>query len=56
MNRNAGPAVACVTLAKIGTDAWALGDGKRPDVEPLCFSTAELGAAGIDPARFDLSA
>ncbi|MBT2471683.1 DUF397 domain-containing protein [Streptomyces sp. ISL-66] len=47
---------ACVTLAKIGPDAWAMGDGKRPDAEPLRFTTAELDAAGIDPARFDLSA
>ncbi|MFF0218712.1 DUF397 domain-containing protein [Streptomyces vinaceus] len=47
---------ACVTLAKIGPDAWALGDSKRPDAEPLRFTTAELDAAGIDPTRFDLSA
>ncbi|MFE2523383.1 DUF397 domain-containing protein [Streptomyces sp. NPDC059382] len=47
---------ACVTLAKIGPDAWALGDSKRPDAEPLRFTTAELDAAGVDPARFDLSA
>ncbi|MGV9313821.1 DUF397 domain-containing protein [Streptomyces sp. NPDC003691] len=47
---------ACVTLARIGPDSWALGDSKRPDAEPLRFSTAELDAAGIDPARFDLSA
>ncbi|MFK0216997.1 DUF397 domain-containing protein [Streptomyces vinaceus] len=47
---------ACVTLAKIGPDAWAMGDSKRPTAEPLRFTTAELNAAGIDPARFDLSA
>ncbi|MFC8275194.1 DUF397 domain-containing protein [Streptomyces sp. NPDC057271] len=47
---------ACVTLAKIGPDAWAMGDSKRPDAEPLRFTTAELDAAGIDPTRFDLSA
>ncbi|MER5298157.1 MULTISPECIES: DUF397 domain-containing protein [Streptomyces] len=47
---------SCVTLAKIGEGAWAMGDSKRPDVAPLRFSTAELDAAGIDPARFGLSA
>jgi hypothetical protein len=47
---------ACVTLAKIGPDAWALGDSKRPEAEPLRFTSAELDAAGIDPARFTLSA
>ncbi|MEU1822488.1 DUF397 domain-containing protein [Streptomyces abikoensis] len=47
---------SCVTLAKIGPDAWALGDSKRPDAVPLRFTTAELNAAGIDPARFTLSA
>lgn len=47
---------SCVTLAQIGPDAWALGDSKRPGAEPLRFTTAELDAAGIDPARFDLSA
>ncbi|MFK4066202.1 DUF397 domain-containing protein [Streptomyces sp. NPDC029674] len=47
---------ACVTLAKIGDGAWAVGDSKRPDVAPLRFTTAELAAAGIDPARFGLSA
>ncbi|QES41995.1 DUF397 domain-containing protein [Streptomyces venezuelae] len=46
---------ACVTLAKIGEGAWAVGDSKRPGAEPLRFSTAELDAAGIDPARFGLS-
>ncbi|MFE9838715.1 DUF397 domain-containing protein [Streptomyces sp. NPDC005551] len=45
----------CVTLARIGEDAWALGDSKRPDKEPLRFTTGELGAAGIDPARFGLT-
>lgn len=45
----------CVTLARIGDDSWALGDSKRPDMEPLRFTTEELGAAGIDPARFGLT-
>nr|WSY53906.1 DUF397 domain-containing protein [Streptomyces sp. NBC_00886] len=44
----------CVTLARIGEDAWALGDSKRLDTEPLRFTTEELDAAGIDPARFGL--
>ncbi|MEU5430409.1 DUF397 domain-containing protein [Streptomyces olivoreticuli] len=47
---------SCVTLARIGTDAYALGDSKRPGAEPLRFTAAELDAAGIDPARFGLSA
>lgn len=47
---------SCVTLARIGEDAWAMGDSKRPDAAPLRFTTAELNAAGIDPARFELSA
>ncbi|MBT2676845.1 DUF397 domain-containing protein [Streptomyces sp. ISL-14] len=46
---------SCVTLARIGDDAWALGDSKRPDAQPLCFTTEELAVAGIDPARFGLS-
>ncbi|OII70638.1 MULTISPECIES: DUF397 domain-containing protein [unclassified Streptomyces] len=46
---------SCVTLARIGEDAWALGDSKRPGVDPLRFTTKELDAAGIDPARFGLS-
>ncbi|MFC9927223.1 DUF397 domain-containing protein [Streptomyces sp. NPDC127190] len=46
---------ACVTLARIGQDAWALGDSKRPEAQPLRFSSAELAAAGIDPGRFGLS-
>ena len=45
----------CVTLARIGDDARALGDSKRPDVEPLRFSTEELSVAGIDPTRFGLA-
>ncbi|MFJ9380601.1 DUF397 domain-containing protein [Streptomyces sp. NPDC101455] len=45
----------CVTLARIGEDAWALGDSKQPGAEPLRFTTAELDAAGIDPARFGLN-
>ncbi|AZS86567.1 DUF397 domain-containing protein [Streptomyces griseoviridis] len=44
----------CVTLARIGVGVWALGDSKRPDLEPLRFSTEELAVAGIDPARFGL--
>ncbi|MEU9404721.1 DUF397 domain-containing protein [Streptomyces sp. NPDC048281] len=44
----------CVTLARIGDQAWALGDSKRPDAQPLRFTTDELDAAGIDPARFGL--
>ncbi|MFE7271300.1 DUF397 domain-containing protein [Streptomyces sp. NPDC057623] len=47
---------SCVTLAQIGADAWALGDSKRPEAPPLRFTSAELHAAGIDPARFDLPA
>ncbi|MFF2020684.1 DUF397 domain-containing protein [Streptomyces sp. NPDC058171] len=45
---------SCATLAALGADAWALGDSKRPDAAPLRFTTAELHAAGIDPARFGL--
>ncbi|WP_031045218.1 hypothetical protein [Streptomyces sp. NRRL F-5650] len=30
-----------VTLARIGSDAWALGDSKRPDAEPLRFTILE---------------
>ncbi|MFI6465585.1 DUF397 domain-containing protein [Streptomyces sp. NPDC050528] len=44
-----------VTLARIGADAWALGDSKRLDAEPLRFTTEELDAAGIDPTRFGLN-
>lgn len=47
---------SCVTLARIAPDGWALGDSKRPGLEPLRFTTAELTAAGIDPVRFGLSA
>ncbi|MEU5686648.1 DUF397 domain-containing protein [Streptomyces venezuelae] len=47
---------SCATLAKIGPDTWAMGDSKRPSAEPLRFTTAELDAAGIDPARFTVSA
>ncbi|MEU5975990.1 DUF397 domain-containing protein [Streptomyces sp. NPDC047315] len=46
---------SCVTLLRIGTDAWALGDSKRPGADPLRFTTSELKAAGIDPTRFGLS-
>ncbi|MCF1599145.1 DUF397 domain-containing protein [Streptomyces muensis] len=45
---------SCVTLARIGDDAWALGDSKRPDAQPLRFTSAELHAAGIDPELFGL--
>ncbi|MEV5877884.1 DUF397 domain-containing protein [Streptomyces sp. NPDC052101] len=45
----------CVTLARIGDDAWALGDSKRPDMKPLRFTTEELAVAGIEPTRFGLS-
>ncbi|MFC5719068.1 DUF397 domain-containing protein [Streptomyces gamaensis] len=47
---------ACVILARIGEDAYALGDSKRPHAEPLRFTAAELNAAGIDLARFNLTA
>ncbi|MEU3960089.1 DUF397 domain-containing protein [Streptomyces buecherae] len=47
---------SCVTVSRIGADARALGDGEQPDLTPLRFTTAELDAAGIDPARFGLSA
>ncbi|MEU3751793.1 DUF397 domain-containing protein [Streptomyces olivoreticuli] len=47
---------SCVILARIGEGAWAVGDSKRPQAEPLRFTTAELDAAGIDPSRFGLSA
>ena len=45
---------SCVALARIGENAWALSDSKRPGAEPLRFTTEELDAAGIDPARFGL--
>ncbi|GGU73344.1 hypothetical protein GCM10010260_01280 [Streptomyces filipinensis] len=45
----------CVTLARIGDDAWALGDSKQPAAEPLRFTSEELAVAGIDPVRFGLS-
>ncbi|MFF4155354.1 DUF397 domain-containing protein [Streptomyces sp. NPDC001678] len=47
---------SCITLARIAEDAYALGDSKRPDAQPLRFTTAELNAAGIDPGRFGLTA
>ncbi|MFF4738942.1 DUF397 domain-containing protein [Streptomyces sp. NPDC001262] len=47
---------SCVTLARISEHAWALGDSKRPQAEPLRFTTAELDSAGIDPSRFGLTA
>lgn len=43
-----------MTLARIDEGIWALGDSKRPGAEPLRFTTGELDAAGIDPARFGL--
>jgi hypothetical protein len=42
----------CVTLARIGAGLWAVGDSKRPDLAPLRFTTEELDAAGVVPARF----
>lgn len=47
---------SCVTLARIAPGAWAVGDSKRPDAEPLRFTTEELAAAGIDPVWFGLPA
>ncbi|MFJ7277562.1 DUF397 domain-containing protein [Kitasatospora sp. NPDC098663] len=47
---------SCVTLGLVEHGVYALGDGKRPDREPLLFTAEELSAAGIDPARFGLSA
>ncbi|MFI9242011.1 DUF397 domain-containing protein [Streptomyces sp. NPDC053086] len=32
---------ACVTLARIGDGLWALGDSKRPEAQPLRFTTEE---------------
>jgi hypothetical protein len=43
---------SCVTLAAIAPGLWAIGDSKRPDAQPLRFTTAELDAAGIEPERF----
>ncbi|WP_046506842.1 DUF397 domain-containing protein [Streptomyces odonnellii] len=45
----------CVTLARIGDNVWAVGDSKRPEAEPLRFTTEELDAAGIAPERFGLN-
>ncbi|MFE6866472.1 DUF397 domain-containing protein [Kitasatospora sp. NPDC057692] len=45
----------CATLREVPGvlgGLWVMGDTKRPGAE-LRFSTAELAAAGIDPARFD---
>ncbi|MBO0652859.1 DUF397 domain-containing protein [Streptomyces triculaminicus] len=47
---------SCVTLARVGDGVWAMGDSKRPQAEPLRFTTDELRAAGIEPERFGLSA
>ncbi|MCG6494874.1 DUF397 domain-containing protein [Kitasatospora sp. A2-31] len=49
---------SCVTLGAVpdAPGVFALGDSKRPDVRPLLFTADELDAAGIDPARFGLSA
>lgn len=44
-----------MTLARIGDGLWALGDSKRPAAQPLRFTTEELDADGIDPARFGLN-
>ncbi|MFF2039505.1 DUF397 domain-containing protein [Kitasatospora sp. NPDC058170] len=48
---------SCVTLGAVPEvpGAFALGDSKRPDAQPLLFTGEELTAAGIDPARFGLS-
>ncbi|MFH8468952.1 DUF397 domain-containing protein [Streptomyces sp. NPDC017991] len=46
---------SCVTLARIGDGLWAVGDSKRPQAQPLRFTTEELDAAGIDPAHFGLT-
>ncbi|HJD81834.1 DUF397 domain-containing protein [Kitasatospora aureofaciens] len=46
----------CVTLGLVEDGVYAMGDSKRPDREPLLFTTEELTTAGIDPARFGLSA
>ncbi|MGW6223440.1 DUF397 domain-containing protein [Streptomyces olivaceus] len=39
----------CVTLARIGDDAWALGDSKRPGAEPPPV-TVFVGSAMGSPA------
>ncbi|RLV08814.1 DUF397 domain-containing protein [Streptomyces griseocarneus] len=44
------------TVKLVAEGAYALGDSKRPNAEPLRFTIAELNAAGIDPARFGLTA
>ncbi|WP_380285421.1 DUF397 domain-containing protein [Kitasatospora purpeofusca] len=47
----------CATLREVPGvvgGLWVMGDTKRPGVE-LRFSTAELAAAGIDPARFGMA-
>ncbi|MFF2039421.1 DUF397 domain-containing protein [Kitasatospora sp. NPDC058170] len=47
----------CATLREVPGVAgglWVMGDTKRPGAE-LRFTTAELAAAGIDPARFDMA-
>ncbi|WP_316526373.1 DUF397 domain-containing protein [Kitasatospora brasiliensis] len=46
---------SCVTLGLVKHGVFALGDSKRPDREPLLFTTEELTSSGIDPARFGLS-
>ncbi|MEH0419211.1 DUF397 domain-containing protein [Streptomyces sp. B21-083] len=46
---------SCVTLARIGDGLRAVGDSKRPEAQPLRFTTGELDSAGIDPARFGLN-
>ncbi|MFF3007335.1 DUF397 domain-containing protein [Kitasatospora sp. NPDC057940] len=45
---------SCMTLREVPGVAgglWVMGDTKAPNRE-LRFTTAELGAAGIDPNRF----
>ncbi len=46
---------AASTLGLVEDGVYAMCDSKRPDREPLLFTTEELTTAGIDPARFGLS-
>ncbi|GAA3146651.1 hypothetical protein [Streptomyces echinatus] len=56
MNRaQLGAALRALRVASGKDDAWALGDSKQPEAQPARFTTEELGAAGIDPARFGLN-
>ncbi|MGA5133061.1 hypothetical protein ACPCTO_24970 [Streptomyces olivoreticuli] len=42
---------ACVTLARIGVDAWAMGDSKRPNAEPQRYreAVAEWKTTDVPP-------